>query len=79
MAEDYHATAPYVATFRAHAGPGLPLERHASVQIRIRVTTETIGGEDPDLLRQALGEGDEVTATVRCDGQRFRAVALSLS
>lgn len=77
--EDFHVTAPYVATFRAGAGSGLPLDRYSSVLIRIRVTTETIGGEDPDLLRHALGEGEQVQATVRCDGRRFRAVALALS
>lgn len=75
----YHVDAPYVATFVADEGEHLLLDQYSSVTVRLRVTDKTVGGEEPDLISRALGDGQRLTATVRCDGTTFDALSFSLA
>lgn len=76
VVEDYQPRAPYVATFVVDSGAGLDFDTYSELTLRARVTPQTVNGEDPALIRAALGNGDRVRLDAVCDAGRF--VALSL-
>ena len=70
---------PYVAVFQANEGSSLPLERYASVSVRVHVTSGTAGADDEELATKSLRGPSLVRASVHCEGDRFVADRLELS
>ncbi len=70
---DNEVVLPRTAWVEADEGDTLPLDRWREVTIRIRVTRDTAGGDDPTLAEDTLRGPQRVAATVRCDGKRFVA------
>lgn len=77
--QDAELKPPYVAVIVADHGAGLPLERWASVTIRVKVTDATDGGTDKELVKASLQGGAPLTAEVHCDGDAFVADRVALS
>ncbi len=70
---DNEVVLPRTAWVEADEGDTLPLDRWPVVTIRIRVTHDTAGGDDPTLAEDTLRGSQRVAATVHCDGKRFVA------
>ncbi|WP_137122761.1 DUF6281 family protein [Segeticoccus rhizosphaerae] len=70
------APPPYVITFVADRGTFPPLQKYASLSLKIRVTNQTIGGRSAKLMIPALRQGRPLTVEMFCDGGRFVATAL---
>jgi hypothetical protein len=73
---NYQVPVPYTAVVEADTGDGLPLSLYERVAVSMRVTDQTLGHDDPALMRDTLGSGRRVQAQVRCVGDRFIAVSL---
>lgn len=77
--QDAELAPPYIAVIVADHGAGLPLERWASVTLRVKVTDATVGGTDAELVKAALQGGRPITAAVHCDDGAFVADRLALT
>lgn len=76
MEGSHHVELPYTARFVADHGSTLPLQRYSQVEIPVRVTAETKGGDDVALTRAVLWDGAPAALTVKCDGPHFVATAI---
>lgn len=64
---------PYRITMHVDDGP----EQYEKAEVVVHADTETSPALGPDDVKSTLWTGGTVTATVRCDGDRFEATALT--
>lgn len=73
---DLHPKIPYTLRMRIDAGPADVLGPYASVVVILRVNESTDGGQDVDLLDDALHDAARVTVATRCVHGHFTAQSI---
>lgn len=78
-ANDNEMVLPYTAQIVAESGDKLPLGEWASVQLDVRVTDATRGGNEPQSIEKSLRGNVPVTVTAHCEGGRFVADSMRMA